>query len=82
MLDGVIVCAYLSLSFGTVLAAARDSLAHSTESSGESETAVDALIECEESVPAVYPSDEVKMYLRQNGELVACVDLSTSQVDA
>ena len=49
---------------------------------GESETAVDALIECEESVPAVYPSDEVKMYLRQNGELVACVGLSTSQVDA
>ena len=49
---------------------------------GESETAVDALIECEESVPAVYPSDEVKMYLRQNGELVACVGLSDSQVDA
>jgi hypothetical protein len=49
---------------------------------GESETAVDALIECEESVPAVYPSDEVQMYLRQNGELVACVGLSTSQVAA
>ena len=49
---------------------------------GESETAVDALIECEESVPAVYPSDEVKMYLRQNGELLACVGLSDSQVDA
>lgn len=33
---------------------------------GESETAVDAMLECADSVPSVYPADEVQMHLRKD----------------